>query len=98
MTLTAVWNAYAFHLIEVLPQGSKFNAGDDVSHILSSVPEILAPHQDGPIKPFMLQADNARPHCASMFTLLLDHNSLRQALHPPDSPDLAPQTAGFSRI
>jgi hypothetical protein len=38
----------------------------------------------------VIRADEARPHCPKTATLLLDHNSLRRAVHPPYSLDLAP--------
>jgi hypothetical protein len=50
--LTVVWNPHEFHLIDVLPNGSKFNAGHYISRIPSSFPEILALDQDDPKKHF----------------------------------------------
>jgi hypothetical protein len=41
MMLTVVWDPHGFHLIDVLPKGSKFNAGHYISHILSLLREIL---------------------------------------------------------
>jgi hypothetical protein len=38
----------------------------------------------------VIHADNAIPHCAKTVAQFLDHNSLRRALHAPDSSDLAP--------
>jgi hypothetical protein len=87
MILTVVWNPHGFHLIDVLPKGSKFDAGHYISLILSAFPEILAPYQDYPRRNFVIHADNARPHCAKIVTLFLDHNSRRRAPHPPYSPD-----------
>jgi hypothetical protein len=43
-----------FHLIDVLPNGSKFDAEQDISHILSPLREILALYQDDPRRHFMI--------------------------------------------
>jgi hypothetical protein len=43
MVLTVVWNSRGFHLTNVLPNDSEFNAGRYLSLILSPFPEILAP-------------------------------------------------------
>jgi hypothetical protein len=96
MILNGVWNLHGFHLIDVRRKGSKFNAGHYISHILSPWPEILAPCQDDPKTHLVIDNDNARSHCVKTALLFLDHNSLRRAPHPPDSPDLAPQTSGCS--
>jgi hypothetical protein len=85
-----VWSPYGFHLIDVPPKGSKFNDGHDISNILSPLPEILAPSQDGPKRKIVIYADNARPHCADTVTQCLDYKSLSRASHPLYFPDLAP--------
>jgi hypothetical protein len=41
MMLAIVWNPDGFHLTNVLPKSSKFNAGHDISHILSPLPKFL---------------------------------------------------------
>jgi hypothetical protein len=61
--LTIVWNRHGFPLIDVFPNGSKFNARHSISHILSLLPEILAFVQDIARRLFVIRADNARPHC-----------------------------------
>jgi hypothetical protein len=91
--LTIVWNRHGFLLIDVFPKGSKFDARHSISHILSPLPEILALVQDIAKRFIAICADNARLHCAKTASLFLDHNSLRQAHHPPHCPDLAP--SGF---
>jgi hypothetical protein len=96
--LTVVWSPHGFHLIDVLPKGSKFLAGHYISHIISPLPEILAPYQDDRRRHFVIHRDNARPYCVKTVVQFLDHNSLRRATHPLYSPDLLPQTSGFSGI
>jgi hypothetical protein len=98
MILTIVWNPPRFHLIDVLLKGNKFNTGHCISHILSPLPEILAPYQDDTGRQFVIRADNARPYCAKIAIEFLDHNCLDRAPHLPYSPDLAPQTSGLSGI
>jgi hypothetical protein len=90
MTLTVVWNEQGFHLMNDLPKGRKFKAGHHISHFLSPLPQTLAPYQDYPRRHFAIHADSAKRHCAKKATPLLDHNSLRRASHPSDSPDLVP--------
>jgi hypothetical protein len=48
MMLTIVWNLHGFHMIDVLPKGSKFNAGYYISHIRLPLLEIFALYQDDP--------------------------------------------------
>jgi hypothetical protein len=83
-----------FHLIDVLPKDSKFNAGHYIFHILSPLPKflLLIKMSKGDILWF---AANARPHYAKTVTQFLDHNSRRRADHPPYSPDLALHTSNF---
>jgi hypothetical protein len=61
ITLTIVCNPQGFHLIDVLPHGTKCNAGHHISHILSLLPKMLASYQDDRRRHFMIRADNARP-------------------------------------
>jgi hypothetical protein len=89
MMLTVVWNPHGFHLIDVLPKGGKFDAGHDISGILSPLPGILALSQDDARRHIVIQADNARTHCVKTVILFFDHNSPRRALHPPYLLDLA---------
>jgi hypothetical protein len=89
MMLTVVWHSHGFHLIDMLPKGSKFDPGHYISRIVSPLPQILALYQDDPRRHFVIHADNTRNHCAKTIALFLDHNSLRRALHPSDSTDLA---------
>jgi hypothetical protein len=46
MMLTVFWNPPEFHLIDILPKGTKSNAGHYISHIVSTLREILNPYQD----------------------------------------------------
>jgi hypothetical protein len=70
--------------------GSRSNARHDLSHILSPLPEILAPYQDDPRRDLVIHPENARPRCVKRVAQFLDHNSLHRAFHPPYSLDLAP--------
>jgi hypothetical protein len=60
--LTVVWNPCRFHLIDVIPKGSKFNAGHYISRILSPSRQILGPDQDDRRRHFVIHSDNTRPH------------------------------------
>jgi hypothetical protein len=46
----------------------KLNDGHYISHILSPLPEILAPYQDDPSRHFVIRAGNSRPYCAKPVT------------------------------
>jgi hypothetical protein len=98
MTLTVVCNPHEFHLIDALQNESRFHAMHHISHILSTLLEILAPCQDFARRDFGIHADNARLLCPKTLTLFLDHNSPGRAPYPPDSQDLAPQTSSFLNI
>jgi hypothetical protein len=87
--ILAVWNPWGFHLIDVLPKGSKFDLRHYISYILSPLSEILAPYQNDQRMHFVILADNAELHGAKTVTLFLNHNSLCRARHPPYSPHLA---------
>jgi histone-lysine N-methyltransferase SETMAR len=92
MMLTIVWNPHGFHLIDVLPKGSKISAGHYISHVRSRLPEILAPYHDDSRRHFAIRTDNARLHFVNTVSQFLDHNSLRRALHSPYSSDLVPSS------
>jgi hypothetical protein len=94
----ALMEPHGFHLIDVPRKGSKFNTEHYISHLQSPLREILAPCQDNPRRHFVIHADNARPHSAKTVALVSNCNSLRRAPDSPDSPDLSPQTSGFSGI
>jgi hypothetical protein len=37
LMLTIIWNPQRFHFINILPQGQKFNAGDNITQLLSTL-------------------------------------------------------------
>ena len=90
LMVTVVWNPHGFHIIDVLPKGTKFNAEYYISHILTP----LAGKQKNlgvePGRKLVIHADNARPHTAKKVSEFIDSAGLRNAPHPPYSPDLAP--------
>jgi hypothetical protein len=98
MMLTIVWNPHGFHLIDVLPNGSKFNPGHHISHILSPLPEILALYQNDPRTHFLIHADNARIHrvkeLLSFWITIPDAKHLILLIRQI----WLPQTSGFSGI
>jgi transposase len=57
--------------------------------------EILRVYPVCPNRRLVVHADNTRPHTSKQTREFMDGNSLRGALHPPLSPDLAP-SAFFS--
>jgi hypothetical protein len=85
--LTVVWNPHGFHVIKVLPRGCKWTSQYYIDNIL---PEIFALHIAGDRRKLVIHGDNARPHVSRGVKRSLEERGLRTALHPPDSPDLAP--------
>jgi hypothetical protein len=65
-----------------------------LSYRVNVLTEVLpfCPQVDG--KRLVIHMDNARPHITRKYRTFWKENRLRLAVHPPNSPDLAP--SGFS--
>jgi transposase len=90
LMLTIVWNPHGFHIIDILPKGAKFNSDYYISHILTPLAEIKESIGVESQRKLIVHADNARPHTAKKVEEVLESTGLRNASHPPYSPDLAP--------
>jgi hypothetical protein len=90
LMLTIVWNPRAFHLIDVLAKGRKFNATYYVTEILSVISEWRSTDAKGDERKLIICGDNARPHTAQLLPQFFEQNRMKAAPHPPYSPDLAP--------
>jgi histone-lysine N-methyltransferase SETMAR len=88
--VTIAWNPMAFHLIEGLPKGSKFNAGYYISAILEQLAQLPGPRGGERRGKLFVHADNARPHTARISLDFCDQNKLSVVSHPAYSPDLSP--------
>jgi histone-lysine N-methyltransferase SETMAR len=87
---TIVWNSRGFHLIKVLENGRKFNAGYYITEILNPLPQWRSIEAAGNKRRLLVHADNARPHPAKLSTQYFNENRFKSAPYPPNSPDLAP--------
>jgi histone-lysine N-methyltransferase SETMAR len=90
VTLTIVWNAGGFHLVNVLPKGFKFNANYYVTQILDPLSKWRRTQVGRTNRQLIVHADNTRPHTAKMTSQFMEQNSMQRAPHPAYSPDLAP--------
>jgi hypothetical protein len=88
--LTVMWNPIEFHVLKALPKGRKFNAQYYINDILVAISDWR--RKTGGTRPNKLwvYSDNARPHTAKMSMDYIGLNRMKQAPHPPYSPDLAP--------
>jgi histone-lysine N-methyltransferase SETMAR len=88
--LTAVWNLRGFHLIKVLEEGRKFNAGYYIPEILGPLSKWRSIEATGKERKLLVHADNARPHTAKLSTQYFNENRMKSTPHPPYFPNLAP--------
>jgi histone-lysine N-methyltransferase SETMAR len=90
--LTIVWNPIRFHLINVLPKGFKFNASFYITQILGRISGWHRTQVGRTNRKLSVNADNARPHTATVTLQFIQQNAMRRVPHPhlPYSPDLAP--------
>jgi histone-lysine N-methyltransferase SETMAR len=90
LMLTIVWNPSGFHLINVLPNGCKFNASHFVTNIRGPVVDWRIVQVRGSNRKLIIHAHNSRPHLATMTQRFLEQNAMKRASHPAYSPDLTP--------
>jgi histone-lysine N-methyltransferase SETMAR len=88
--LTIVWNLRGFHLIRVLENDHKFNAGYYIAEILEPLSQWRSIEAAGNERELLVHADNARLHTTKLSTQYFNENRMKSAPHPPYSPDLAP--------
>jgi histone-lysine N-methyltransferase SETMAR len=88
--LTVVWNLIGFHVLKALPKGRKFNTQYYTNDVLVAISDWR--RQTGETRPNELRvhSDNVRPHTAKMSKDYIGLNRMKQALHLPYSPELAP--------
>jgi histone-lysine N-methyltransferase SETMAR len=88
--LIIVWNPGGFHLVNILPNGFKFNASYHVTQILDHLSEWQRTQVGCTNRKSIVHADNAPPHTTKMISQFMEQNSMQRAPHPAYSPDLAP--------
>jgi hypothetical protein len=65
---TIVWNSRGLHLIKILENGRKFNAGYYIAEILEPLSQWRSTEPAGNERKLLVHADNARPHTAKLST------------------------------
>jgi hypothetical protein len=93
--LTVVWNPSGFHVLKTIPKGRKFNAQYDTNDILVAISDWRQQTEGTRHNKLWVHSDNARPHTAKMSRDYIGLNRMKQAPHPPYSPDLAPSDFSF---
>jgi histone-lysine N-methyltransferase SETMAR len=93
--LTMVWNPVDFHLVNILPEGFKFNASYYVTQILGPLSKWRTTEVGRTNRKLIVPADNTRPHTAKTTSQLREQNSMQRAPRPAYSPDMAPSDFYF---
>jgi hypothetical protein len=90
LMLTIVWSPGAFHIVNFLPTGCKFNAQYSTNRMLLEISGWRRRSSGTRPPKLWVHADNVRPHTAKVSMDDIVHNSIKRAPHSPSSPDLAP--------
>jgi hypothetical protein len=80
-----VWNPRWFHLIEVLEEGRKSNAGYYIAEMLESLSQWRSIEAAGNERKLFVHADSASQHTAKLPTQYFNKNRMKSAPHPPYS-------------
>jgi hypothetical protein len=88
--LTIVWGPTGFAVVIALESGCKFNAGYDVSKVLTPLSEWWCERGGGNFRNLIIHAANGRPHKTTASEQFMAGNEMVIAAHPPYLPDLAP--------
>jgi histone-lysine N-methyltransferase SETMAR len=90
LMLTIVWNPSGFHIVKALAKGGRFSAQYYTNNILRAISDWRRLAGERSPNKLWVHADNARPHNAKVSIDFIALNRMKQAPHPPYSPDLAP--------
>jgi hypothetical protein len=91
--LTIAWSPPGFHLIKVLENGRKFNAGYYITEVLEPLSQWRSIKAAGNEQKLLVHANNAHPHAAKSLTQYFSENRMKLVPHPPYSLHLTP--SGF---
>jgi hypothetical protein len=80
----STWISLGFHMVSLLPKEPRWTSQYYIAHI---PPEICALCDARDRRKLVVHADNARPHVAKRVKQYLEDNNLKNAPHPPYSPD-----------
>ena len=87
--LTVFWNTEGFIIIDLLPEGLKFNSEYFITNILEKIYQMTSDLGLKSRCKITLHFDNARVHTARKVIQFMDLHQMKRALHPPFSPDIA---------
>jgi histone-lysine N-methyltransferase SETMAR len=87
---TIVWNPSGFHIVKALSKGGKFSAQYHTNNILIALSDWRRLSGERSPNKGWVHPDNARPHNVKVSTHFIALNRMKEVLHPPYSPDLAP--------
>jgi transposase len=90
LTLTIVWNPSGFHIVKALPKGGRFSAQYSTNNVLIAISDWKRLTLGRRPNKSWVHANNARSHNAKVSTHFIALNRMKQASHPPYSPDLSP--------
>jgi hypothetical protein len=79
-----------------LPKERKFNAQNSTNNILIAISDWTRRTGGIWLNKLLVHADNARPHNANVSTDFIPLNRMKQAAHPPYSPDVTLSDFFFS--
>jgi hypothetical protein len=88
--LTIMWDPTGFAVVTALESGCPFNTGYYVSKMLTPLSEWWRERGGGDCRKLMVDAEDARPHSATVSQQFMAQNAVVVTYHPPHSPDLAP--------
>jgi hypothetical protein len=80
-----IGNPRGFHLIKILENGRKFNAGFYIAEILEPLSQWRSIEAVGNEPKLLVHADNAPQHIAKLSTQYFNENQVKSAPHPPYS-------------
>jgi hypothetical protein len=89
LILTIVWNPSGFHAVKALAKGGKFSAQYSTNNILMAISDWRRLAGERSPNKLWVHVDNARPHNAKVSTDFIALNRMKQAAHPPYSPNPA---------
>jgi len=87
--LTVFWNTEGFIIIDLLPEGLKFNSEYFINNILERIYQMTSDLCLKSRHKITLHFDNARVHTARKVIQYMDLHRMKRAPHPPFSPDIA---------
>jgi hypothetical protein len=83
-----VWSVIDFHVVDILPKGSKFNT----CHYISAILQSFADWNIGEIGTIdwklIVHIDNAQPHTSKVSLAFIEQNWMKRASYPPYLRDL----------